>query len=50
MNASTIYSAILEEDAVYQEDYKEYKKNVKNARRAQRKAKQEQRNRCWDNY
>ena len=50
MTASAIYSMILQEDAVYQQQQKEYRRNVKNARRAQRKAKQAQRMRQYDSF
>ena len=47
--SDTIYSEIIEDDAVYN-NYQWAQRKVKNARRSQRKAKQAQRNAQYDSY
>ena len=47
--SDNIYSDILEDDAVYNNQQWAQKK-VKNARRAQRKAKQQRREAYWDSF
>ena len=47
--SDTIYSEIIEDDAVYNNNQWAQRK-VKNARRAQRKAKQQRREAYWDSF